>query len=170
MAAEKEHDPDWEVTPAPGSGPGRTPCACGGSPLPHSCCLTLLSRHHHVTALDLFQGGVVLGPLGCEALSNGLTENWSITYLQLRRCNIGPEGMEVLSSALRLNRFIKRLGLARNRLGDGGCVVLMQALRDNAVLEELDLEFNEIKDEGLVGAGTCVTRACPPTCAWTCVV
>eukprot|EP01064_Diplonema_japonicum_P000659 TRINITY_DN1042_c0_g1_i1.p1 TRINITY_DN1042_c0_g1~~TRINITY_DN1042_c0_g1_i1.p1 ORF type:complete len:736 (+),score=108.86 TRINITY_DN1042_c0_g1_i1:59-2209(+) len=81
-------------------------------------------------------------------IGKGLVENWSLTSLELGRCNVTEAGTFALAEALSANHTLRYLGLAHNTVGDSGCRALCEALSLNQSLEILDLSSCGIGDYG----------------------
>eukprot|EP01065_Artemidia_motanka_P038853 TRINITY_DN47702_c0_g1_i1.p1 TRINITY_DN47702_c0_g1~~TRINITY_DN47702_c0_g1_i1.p1 ORF type:complete len:766 (+),score=254.05 TRINITY_DN47702_c0_g1_i1:83-2299(+) len=81
-------------------------------------------------------------------VARGLADNWSLTSLELCRCNVTADGALALAAALEVNHTLRYLGLAKNRVQDTGVTHLASALAENQSLEIIDLSGNGIRDAG----------------------
>ena len=113
--------------------------------------------HDGITSLNLFLDGVQLGPEGALQVSRGLTENWSLTSLELRRNDLTHQGAIPLAQALVTNRSLTYLGLGRNKLSNSGGLHIAEALRYNQTLRSIDLEWNDLRDESGVALAEMLT-------------
>ena len=103
--------------------------------------------HDNVTSLNLFLDGVHLGPEGALQVARGLTENWSLTHLELRRTEVTSQGAVPVAQALVANSTLSYLGLGRNKLCNAGGLHVAEALKHNQTLRSIDLEWNDLRDE-----------------------
>eukprot|EP01060_Flectonema_neradi_P011841 TRINITY_DN18808_c0_g1_i1.p1 TRINITY_DN18808_c0_g1~~TRINITY_DN18808_c0_g1_i1.p1 ORF type:complete len:753 (+),score=113.39 TRINITY_DN18808_c0_g1_i1:82-2259(+) len=81
-------------------------------------------------------------------IAKGLLENWSLTSLELTRCNVSGPGAFAIAEALGGNHTLRYVGLSHNNIGDSGCEELAEALARNLTLEIMDLSHCGIGDLG----------------------
>ena len=86
-------------------------------------------------------------PIDALTLARGLVENYSLTSLELYRCNLDVADAAALAQALAVNKYITYVGLARNRFFTKGAVHLSEALKVNQTILTLDLSWNDLRDE-----------------------
>mmetsp|Transcript_17902 Transcript_17902/g.17222 ORF Transcript_17902/g.17222 Transcript_17902/m.17222 type:complete len:158 (-) Transcript_17902:249-722(-) len=98
--------------------------------------------------------------LGARLIATSLSNNRSLTYLDLERNKIGPSGCEALASHLILQPIhgatLKTLLLSYNRVGDEGAKALAEVLKCNKSLTNLSLKNNNIKEAGLTVVGSAI--------------
>merc|ERR1712038_2116294 len=85
---------------------------------------------------------------GAEAFGIALSENSSLTILDLGQNEIGDEGTIALADGIRKNIGLKELLLYSNKLLDEGAMQLGMCLKVNTVLSKLDISGNQIGDHG----------------------
>eukprot|EP01063_Lacrimia_lanifica_P024128 TRINITY_DN32091_c0_g1_i1.p1 TRINITY_DN32091_c0_g1~~TRINITY_DN32091_c0_g1_i1.p1 ORF type:complete len:706 (+),score=241.17 TRINITY_DN32091_c0_g1_i1:65-2182(+) len=100
-----------------------------------------------VSSLNLFLDGITAGPEGALQIARGLTENYSLTALEMRKSDVGQGGAVPLGQALVTNKTLTYLGLGRNKLGNSGGMQIAEAVKHNQTLLSLDLEWNDLRDE-----------------------
>ena len=105
------------------------------------CCLTSL------TTLQTYEAH------GCSletimSLSNALTRNPNLTWLDLGGYNFGGEGATALAGALRTLTKLRTLDLGRNSIGPEGATWLAPALQNLTALRDLNLRQNSIGARG----------------------
>ena len=91
---------------------------------------------------------LAIGDSGAASLSQALSGNTTLTYLNLSNNTIGASGAASLSQALSVNTTLTNLNLKWNMVGDSGGVSLSQALSVNSTLTRLNLDTNEIGKSG----------------------
>ena len=89
-----------------------------------------------------------IGDAGVSRLSQALTVNSTLNYLDLGFNSIGDAGASRLSQALTVNSTLNYLNLGYNSIGGAGASRLSQALTVNSTLNHLDLGGNSIGDAG----------------------
>ena len=85
-----------------------------------------------------------IGDSGAASLSQALSGNTTLTYLNLSSNKIGASGAASLSQALSVNTTLRRLILSHNMIGASGAAFLSQALSVNTTLTVLSLKCNSI--------------------------
>jgi Ran GTPase-activating protein (RanGAP) involved in mRNA processing and transport len=85
---------------------------------------------------------------GAIALANALTENVTLTELNLSENSIAAAGAASLGEALAANSTLTKLNLSENSIGAAGAASLVGALARNSALKTLSLYSNDIHDEG----------------------
>lgn len=80
-------------------------------------------------------------------LAKGLAANYSLTSLELYRCNLDEPAITALAQALSVNKYLRYLGLGRNRFYTAGGVLIAECLKVNQTLTAIDLSWNELRDE-----------------------
>ncbi|KAL9975269.1 hypothetical protein ACROYT_G012415 [Oculina patagonica] len=106
-----------------------------------------LEANTALTKLDLSNCHRVRSPV-VASISDALTINNTITYLNLRGDGLCDSGAGSLSDSLRVNTTLTHLNLSENRIGDSGAGSLSDALIVNTTLTNLNLGVNEIGDYG----------------------
>ena len=106
------------------------------------------SLNEILTSLHLSDGELYLGDSSAASLSQALSVNTTLTYLDLHFNNTGISGAASLSQALSVNTSLTYLDLSFNYIRDSGAASLSQALSVNTSLTYLDLSFNYIWDSG----------------------
>lgn len=87
------------------------------------------------------------GP-AAKFIAQGLTENKSLTHLQLCECNIREAEGVYFGNALSTNCKLTHLDLSRNKLKDIGAQEIAKGMINNRGLIALNLSVNKICDEG----------------------
>jgi hypothetical protein len=105
-----------------------------------------LSNNATLTTLDLRDNNI--GDEGAHALAAALGDNATLTALHLSHNNIGAEVARALAAALGNNVKLTQLLLGSNDIGAEGARALAAALANNATLTSLDLAGTNIGDEG----------------------
>lgn len=90
-------------------------------------------------------------------LSKALVENFSITSIELYRCNLNVEDVTALAQALSVNKFVTYVGLARNRFYTAGGIFVAEMLKVNQTIVTIDLSWNELRDEFAVSVAEALT-------------
>ena len=104
-----------------------------------------------LTSLDL-KGNIFgnqVGDEGALRLAEALTQNSTLTSLNLIFNKMGGEGAGRLAEALVINSTLITLDLSSNQVGDEGAARLAEALAINSSLTTLDLWNNEVGDEAV---------------------
>ena len=105
-----------------------------------------LTVNSSLTYLDLSQNTV--GDNGASCLSQALKANTTLTTLLLQLTGIGEAGASYLSQALKVNSSLTYLDLSRNTVGDNGASCLSQALKANTTLTTLLSQLTGIGEAG----------------------
>ncbi|KAL0240139.1 hypothetical protein GEMRC1_010246 [Eukaryota sp. GEM-RC1] len=77
-----------------------------------------------------------------------LTENTSITSINLKDNSIGHEGVRALAEALKVNTTVTSIDLSKNFIGDEGARILADVLKINTTISNINLGDNSIGVEG----------------------
>ncbi|KAH3757496.1 transmembrane and coiled-coil domains protein 3 [Pelomyxa schiedti] len=104
----------------------------------------LLKNNSAVTKLSLEWNTVGLWDQGIEAMSEALTVNKSLVYLDLRNNRISPQATSNIAHAMQHNTTLTHLDLRWNNMGIIGGKALVQALKHNFSLTFLDVAGNEV--------------------------
>ena len=97
-----------------------------------------------LTLQSVFVFGRNLGSVECDVIAEILTENTSLTDLDLSGDKLGSEGTEKICEMLRHNKTLTRLGLSYNELGSEGADTIFKMLYHNKTLTVLYLFANEL--------------------------
>uniref|UniRef100_H3A7T5 NACHT, LRR and PYD domains-containing protein 3 n=1 Tax=Latimeria chalumnae TaxID=7897 RepID=H3A7T5_LATCH len=112
----------------------------GKCALTAGCCgdLSVLSQNSSLTELDLKENK--LGDQGVKLLSAGLKEpNCKLHKLGLAECNLTSSSCGKLSAVFVTNSLLTELNLSQNKLGDSGVKMLCDGLnKSNCRLEKLE--------------------------------
>ena len=124
-----------------------------------------LKMNSSATALDLSRSYIgahgdpgVVGAHGAAALADALTENKSLTKLNLYSNNIGDPGAAALADALTKNKSLTELYLSNNNIGALGAAALAAAFTENKSLTKLNLYSNNIGDPGAAALAAALTK------------
>eukprot|EP00566_Odontella_aurita_P013855 CAMPEP_0113589364 /NCGR_PEP_ID=MMETSP0015_2-20120614/36046_1 /TAXON_ID=2838 /ORGANISM="Odontella" /LENGTH=438 /DNA_ID=CAMNT_0000495373 /DNA_START=378 /DNA_END=1694 /DNA_ORIENTATION=- /assembly_acc=CAM_ASM_000160 len=101
----------------------------------------------HVVTLNLF---ISIGPVGAAALAKTLSNNFTLTTLNLGGNKIGPVGAAALAKTLSNNFTLTTLNLGSNKIGPNGAIALAGMLSNNSTLTKLDLDTNKIGPNGAI--------------------
>uniref|UniRef100_A0A3Q2P0Z6 Leucine rich repeat containing 34 n=1 Tax=Fundulus heteroclitus TaxID=8078 RepID=A0A3Q2P0Z6_FUNHE len=100
---------------------------------------------------ELHLGKMGLTDTGVERLAEGLKQNRSLRYLDLRCNHVTHDGAQHLAGVLRHNTSLQVLDLSANRIEDVGAEHLSGALSwPGCVLTELSVCRNNIRTKGLL--------------------
>ncbi|XP_039616957.1 leucine-rich repeat-containing protein 34 [Polypterus senegalus] len=109
----------------------------------------MLKMNQHLIELHL--GKHDMKDFGVERLSEALTFNFTLRYLDLRCNKITRDGAKCLSEYLKNNRPLEILDLTSNRIEDDGAIYLSEAISlFNTNLKALAITSNNITGKGLV--------------------
>ena len=104
-----------------------------------------LSNNNTLSVLDVSDNNI--GPDACQYLAD--VRNISLSVLIMNHNNIGVNVYHI-SKLLRHNKSIRFIDLGSNRIKDDGVNKLVKCLKSNAILQQLDLNNNNITS---IGAG-----------------
>merc|ERR1711934_1193021 len=107
--------------------------------------LEILSQNFSLTHLDLSHNK--LSDVGAQMLSEYLSQPCTLMYLNLADNQIYGEGGLLLGRALHYNSTLCELNMRLNRLGDMGGRVLLDGLVQNTTLTSVNLSSNSLADE-----------------------
>ena len=103
------------------------------------------------TIKELKMWGSHLSEENCVSLSSLLQQSvCQLRELHIRRCGICGEGAVHLGTGLTNNHSLTTLEIDNNPIGDIGAAALGDMIRDNTVLETLDMGNCEITSQGFV--------------------
>ena len=105
-----------------------------------------LSNNNTLSVLDISSNSI--GPVGCQHLAN--VRNISLSELMMGRCGVGVEGADHIGKMLLHNKSITTIDLSNNHIKDDGVKMLLKHLIINTTLKHLDLHDNGITS---IGAG-----------------
>lgn len=109
----------------------------------------MLKINHNLRELHISKCDI--GDFGVERLCDGLTDNYSLVYLDLSCNKITRDGAKTLSALLRKNTPLEILDLGHNRIEDDGAQHISEALAVyNSSLKALVISYNSINGKGLV--------------------
>ncbi|MBL8675911.1 MAG: hypothetical protein JNJ47_00550, partial [Alphaproteobacteria bacterium] len=106
----------------------------------------LLSQNKTLTELDLKNKKI--GDKEVKALSEALKVNTTLQCLNLSSNSVGPEGARALSEAIKVNTAVEELNLSDNKIGIEGASAFGEALKVNITLKKLNLKSNKIGNKG----------------------
>lgn len=87
---------------------------------------------------------------GCDALSEGLRVNQSVTVLDLSKCSLG--NIRCLCDVLATHSYVKELYLSDNGLGEEACQQVAQMLKVNRTITMLDIRRNKMDSSAVADA------------------
>ena len=105
-----------------------------------------LSNNNTLSVLDI--SGNDIGPDGCQHLAN--VRNSSLSDLMIVECGVGVDGADHIGKMLLYNKSITSVDLSINNIKDDGVKMLVEHLMSNATLKQLHLMGNDITS---IGAG-----------------
>ena len=105
-----------------------------------------LSNNNTLSVLDISHNAI--GPDGCQHLAN--VRNTSLSELMMGRCVVGVDGTDHIGKMLLHNKSITTIDLCSNHIKDDGVNILVEYLITNTTLKHLNLEHNGITS---IGAG-----------------
>ena len=96
----------------------------------------------------VYAGGGNLGYVECDIIAKMLTENTTVTDLDLSFNKLGSEGADKICEMLCNNNTLTRLDLSRNELGSECAAKICEMLCNNNTLTILHLFGNKLDSEG----------------------
>ena len=99
-----------------------------------------VTDNHSLTELDMFIN--CIGDPGAVALGEMLKHNTQLTSLKIGRCGIGPEGCFQIVSALTQNTTLRLLWMGSNTIGEEAAKLMGEILGQNESLQDLHMEFD----------------------------
>eukprot|EP01012_Entosiphon_sulcatum_P064410 TRINITY_DN93226_c0_g1_i1.p1 TRINITY_DN93226_c0_g1~~TRINITY_DN93226_c0_g1_i1.p1 ORF type:complete len:1811 (-),score=349.29 TRINITY_DN93226_c0_g1_i1:23-5455(-) len=84
-----------------------------------------------------------------QAVAAALTENYSLTHLDLSFNCATDRGVAALAQAIEHHPRLRSINLAHNRLSSESCSFLASVLRSNSTLTSIDLAFNRVDANGV---------------------
>jgi Ran GTPase-activating protein (RanGAP) involved in mRNA processing and transport len=136
-----DHPPSWQ-----------------GNGLQHLAAVVALP--HNVTRTNFFlphAHDALAKPVDGVLLARALVENFTLTSLELYRCQLDVKAISALAQALSVNKYITYVGLARNRFYTDGGIMVAEMLKVNQTIVSLDLSWNELRDPCAVSLAEALT-------------
>lgn len=96
-------------------------------------------------------------PVDGVVLAKTLVENYTLTSLELYRCQLDVSAISALAQALSVNKYITYVGLARNRFYTEGGIMVAEMLKVNQTIVTIDLSWNELRDPCAVSLAEALT-------------
>jgi len=106
----------------------------------------LLMKNNNINFLSL--NFVMLGELGSQTISKGLSSNSTVTNLSVVGNDLFENGMACLGTGLKSNSKLSTLNLSDNSISDAGCKFLQEMMSINRSITKLDISNNYINEEG----------------------
>ena len=106
----------------------------------------VLSNNNSLSVLDISYNNI--GPDGCQHLAN--VRNTSLNELLMMHCGVGFEGADHICKMLLHNKSITSVDLNGNYIKDDGVKMIVERLMSNTTLKKLNLGNNDITS---IGAG-----------------
>eukprot|EP01147_Barroeca_monosierra_P005799 gene5799-9025_t len=107
---------------------------------------------------ELSLSGNNITALGAEYLGELLTDNSSLTSLDLRSNQLGDDGVVALMKGIRKNKHLKELSVCSNNIGDTGADFIRQALDYNTTLKFIELKENNISQALMNDIQQCASK------------
>ena len=108
---------------------------------------TGLTNNHSLTGLDLSNNPI--GDIGAGALGDMIRSNTVLTTLQMGKCGITSEGCVQLAAGLIENTTIQTLVLSSNHIGVEGARAISEVIEKNKTLKWLSLHDDKSLKEGV---------------------
>ena len=108
---------------------------------------TGLTNNHSLTGLDLSNNPI--GDIGAAALGDMIRSNTVLTTLQMGKCGITSEGCVQLAAGLIENTAIQTLVLSSNHIGVEGARAISEVIEKNKTLKWLSLHDDKSLKEGV---------------------
>ena len=106
-----------------------------------------LTNNHSLTTLEI--GGNPIGDIGAAALGDVIRENTVLETLNMDNCKITSQGFVQLAAGLISNTSLKTLWLHGNHCGMEGANAISNMLEENKTLRELWLDDDDSLEEGV---------------------
>ena len=81
-----------------------------------------------------------------EALCSYLSQNRSVTHLDLKNNKINALGAQLISNVIRNNQILTSIDLRWNDIGNQGAKAILASLEQNTTIIQLDLAGNSISE------------------------
>ena len=108
---------------------------------------TGLTNNHSLTTLDISDNPI--GDIGAAALGDMIRSNTVLTALHMNKCGITSEGCVQLAAGLIENTTIQTLWLSGNHVGVEGARAISEVIEKNKTLQLLWMEGDESLEEGV---------------------
>ena len=108
---------------------------------------TGLTNNHSLTTLEMDDNPI--GDIGAAALGDMIRDNTVLETLYMHNCEITSQGFVQLAAGLISNTSLKTLWLMGNHCGMEGAKAIGNMLEENKTLQELWLYDDESLDEGI---------------------
>ena len=108
---------------------------------------TGLTNNHSLTTLDMTYNPI--GDIGAAALGDMIKDNTVLETLHIDNCEIKSQGFVQLAAGLISNTSLKTLWLDGNQCGMEGAKAISNMLKENKTLQRLDLDRDDSLKEGV---------------------
>ena len=108
---------------------------------------TGLTNNHSLTTLEM--GDNPIGDIGAAALGDMISDNTVLETLHMDRCEITSQGFVQLAAGLISNTSLKILRLDHNHCGMEGAKAIGNMLEENKTLQRLELDDDDLLEEGV---------------------
>ena len=108
---------------------------------------TGLTNNHSLTTLEMDYNPI--GDIGAAALGDMIRDNTVLETLYMNRCEIPSQGFVQLAAGLISNTSLKTLWLHGNQCGIEGAKAISNMLEENKTLQVLDLYDDDSLEEGV---------------------
>ena len=108
---------------------------------------TSLTNNHSLTRLEIEDNPI--GDIGATALGNMIRDNTVLETLYMNRCEITSQGFVQLAAGLISNTSLKTLSLSFNQCGIEGAKAIGNMLEENKTLQALLLYGDDSLEEGV---------------------
>ena len=108
---------------------------------------TGLTNNHSLTTLDIAHNPI--GDIGAAALGDMIRDNTVLETLHMYNCEITSQGFVQLAARLISNTSLKILRLDGNHCGMEGAKAICNMLEENKTLQRLDLDGDDSLEEGV---------------------
>ena len=108
---------------------------------------TGLTNNHSLTTLEIPDNPI--GDIGAAALGDMIRDNTTLETLHMHNCKILSQGFVQLAAGLISNTSLKTLRLNGNHCGMEGANAISNMLEENKTLQWLDLDYDDSLEEGV---------------------
>ena len=108
---------------------------------------TGLTNNHSLTTLEMSVNPI--GDIGAAAFGDMIRDNTVLETLHMNRCEIPSQGFVQLAAGLISNTSLKTLWLHDNHCGIEGAKAISNMLKENKTLQELSLYDDDSLEEGV---------------------
>lgn len=112
-----------------------------------SQCTALTTLRMRIDEFGFESGINICGDSGVAVLAPAIATHPALKTLKLS-CRMGDEGVKNIATILSQNLTLTELDLNSNKIGKEGAKVMAATLSQNHTLKTLDLSFNDIDEEG----------------------